>query len=141
MGILAYELLTGVSPWTAIENKEALKQEIKSKRVTLPASVTPSVTQFIEMLLRKDARDRLGTRSDADVKGAPFFCSIDWAKTAALECPPALTPPAISVTDEDAVNASRRYTDMSIIDKLPGTAAAFWMGLQVADSFPVELRE
>jgi len=140
MGVLAYELLTGSSPWAVIDDKVLLKQEIRSRTVAPPVSASPSAAEFIEMLLRKDAQHRLGTRSDAEVKEAPFFSCIDWERTAALECPPALTPPGISITDEDKGDAFGRYNEMRIAEKHPDAAPQFWMGLRVVGSFPESSR-
>ena len=135
VGILVHELLVGESPWSSIHDKRLLREEICSKKISPPSGVSPSARQFIEMLTCPDYRDRLGTNSDAEVKDAPFFGSVDWDKMAALECAPAFKPPATSVCAEEMVDAAREYFRLSRAE-VEADRPSFMMGLRVVESFP-----
>jgi len=137
VGVMAYELISGVSPWTAIDDKDILKDEIKHRRVPPPEGVSSTTGQFITNLLERDFRNRLGTMSDSDVKDATFFQSIDWVKLAALECAPAFVPPAICVAAEDRENAEETYSQLSYADEMaPRDRASISMGLRVISGYP-----
>jgi len=137
MGVLGFELLTGRSPWPSVEDKTLLKQEIKSLQVTVPVGISAETNQFITMLLQRDYRMRLGSRSDSEVKAAPFFHSIDWKKTAALETAPALTLQSDNVGVVESSQAERIYRELSQADSLaPHRRTSFSMGLRVIDRFP-----
>ena len=137
MGVLGFELLTGSSPCSSVEDKTLLKQEIKSLQVTVPVGISAETNQFITMLLQKDYRMRLGSRSDSEVKAAPFFDSIDWIKTAALETAPAFTPQSDNVGVVESSQAERMYRELSQADSLaPRRRTSCTMNLRVINGFP-----
>lgn len=139
LGVLAHELLLGESPWSSIDDKHLLRREIQHRHVHPPADVSPATGQFITMLLQKDYRMRLGSRSDSDVKDAAFFEYIDWEKTGALEAAPAFTPPANSVGDEEIAGAEQRYRELSEAEKTQPRrrrSSTSNMGLPLVSSFP-----
>jgi len=138
LGVLAYEMLTGSSPWSVIDDRQILKKHIRSQKVSTPPGISTSTGRFIDHLLKKDFRYRLGSRSDSDVKDAPFFDSIDWALTAESKSAPAFVPPKSSVGAEEMENAEELYMSLSEADRLaaPGDSALCTMGLRVADRFP-----
>lgn len=138
VGILAFELLTGDSPWSTIDDMSALKEEIANTKIRPPGSVSPPTAEFIEMLTRTDFHSRLGTNSDAKVRNAPFFGSVDWGKLAALECAPAFSPAATSVCNEETVDAAREYYRMNRAED-SADRRFFSMGLPVAGQFPLAL--
>eukprot|EP01052_Picozoa_sp_SAG31_P017670 SAG31_NODE_1219_length_9302_cov_13.527328_5_plen_104_part_00 len=73
LGVLLYELLTGVKPFVARKgNVEAMYQNIVASRFDFPESggfrfkpVKNDGRDFIRGLLKADAADRLGARSGA----------------------------------------------------------------------------
>jgi len=135
VGVLAFELLTGESPWTSIDDKRLLKEEIGTKEIISPIGISSSTDQFIGMLTRVDYRDRLGTTLDAEVRDAPFFVSVDWEKTAALQNEPAFKPPATCVCAEESIDAAREYRRLSRVED-EADEPKFTMGLRVSGSFP-----
>jgi serine/threonine protein kinase len=108
-GIVAFELLTGKSPWSSLTNTEAIKWEIVKKDVTCPSHVSSDTTNFITALLNKDYNRRLGTESDEEIKLDPFFTGVNWEAMARLECEPAFVPSAINVNKEDQDEALEHY--------------------------------
>uniref|UniRef100_T1JBX6 Ribosomal protein S6 kinase n=1 Tax=Strigamia maritima TaxID=126957 RepID=T1JBX6_STRMM len=83
IGVLTYELLTGASPFT-VEGEKNTQQEI-SKRILksnppIPGDLSSSVRDFIQRLLVKNPRKRLGGGpADAnELKRHHFFKDLDW---------------------------------------------------------------
>jgi len=92
VGILAYELFTGRSPWSSLSNMATIRAEIRTLRVLTPVEASQTAGQFIRGLLQKDHRMRLGAKSDFEVLASPFFKDVDWEAMERGETPPALTP-------------------------------------------------
>lgn len=97
VGVLTYELLTGASPFT-VEGERNTQQEI-SRRILksnppIPESLGRDVADFIQRLLVKDPRKRLGGgEEDAkELKRHPFFKCIDWNLLAQKKIPAPFTP-------------------------------------------------
>lgn len=97
VGVLTYELLTGASPFT-VEGERNTQQEI-SRRILksnppIPESLGKDVADFIQKLLVKDPRKRLGGgEEDAkELKRHPFFKSIDWNLLAQKKIPSPFKP-------------------------------------------------
>lgn len=83
VGVLAYELLTGSSPFTVegdLNSQQEISQRILKAPVPVPNSVQFEVRDFILKLLVKDPRKRLGggTKDAKDIKLHPFFKKLDW---------------------------------------------------------------
>jgi serine/threonine protein kinase len=86
MGILAFELMAGRTPWSSLDNKHVIKHEISNCRVVAPQSLSKPARNFLERLLEPDFKKRLGTDFDAEVKSASFFKQgkiggVNWAAT------------------------------------------------------------
>lgn len=137
MGVLAHEVLIGESPWKSIDDKATLKEEIRSRPIGELPGLSPETGQFINMLLQKDYRVRLGTRSDSDVKDASFFRSIDWKRTALAENAPAFLPQADNVGHEESKSANQVYRELSRSEEeCPVRRSSCSMKLPVFRSFP-----
>jgi len=91
-GVLSYELLTGCTPWSSLNDGRTLKRDILRLPIDFSYDLTEPAIEFLKNLLQRDFRDRLGTRSDRQVQRASFFEEVDWAATARLECAPAFPP-------------------------------------------------
>lgn len=118
VGVLTYELLTGASPFT-IEGERNTQSEI-SRRIlkTEPPlrGMGPEVKDFIEKLLVKDPKKRLGgNKPDAcDLKTHPFFRKIDWTRLEHRKVPAPFVP---RISDElDTSNFSEEFTKLPIND-------------------------
>jgi serine/threonine protein kinase len=81
VGILAFELLTGCSPWSTLDDTEQVKREIKGFRPhpNLPGA-SPLAGRLVASLLNPDFKARLGSRSDKDVLKHAYFQDVDWAQ-------------------------------------------------------------
>jgi serine/threonine protein kinase len=116
-GVLAYELLTGDSPWSSLTDIEKIKREIHASIISPPVNVSPAASRFVMSLLCRDVEKRLGTVADEDIKKCKFFSKlIDWNKMINLDFPPAFAPGQINVKPEDQQSALNRYFDMVDVD-------------------------
>lgn len=117
VGVLAYELLTGASPFT-VEGEQNSQQEISQRilrtPVPVPHTVKSEVRDFILKLLVKDPRKRLGggVKDAKDIKLHPFFKEIDWDLLAKKQIPAPFKP---KIRDElDTSNFSDEFTKLPI---------------------------
>jgi len=89
VGILAFELLTGCTPWSSLDDRKVIRHEILNSVVLPPRSLSTKAAQLVRALLHHDVDARLGSPSDQDLLSAPFFEGIDWAATASQSTAPA----------------------------------------------------
>lgn len=130
VGILAYELMTGCSPWSSILDKKVIKREIQGTRVMPSSRMSNNAGKFISSLLVHDRKKRLGSKSPSELRNSPFFNSIDWDATEKLQAPPAFVPEAVCTSPADRDAALDMYID-------GGNRPASWFaGLEVVDSKP-----
>lgn len=63
MGVLTYELLTGASPFTVVEQQNSqvdISRRIQKVDPVLPSTLNDTVKDFILKMLHKDPKKRLG---------------------------------------------------------------------------------
>lgn len=118
VGVLTYELLTGASPFT-IEGERNTQSDI-SRRIlkTDPPmrGMGPEVKDFIERLLVKDPKRRLGgNKADAnDLKSHPFFRKLNWSLLEQRKIRPPFVP---TIKNElDTSNFSDEFTKQPASD-------------------------
>jgi len=109
MGILAFELSTGRTPWSSLEDRPLIKHEILKCVVMAPKNVSAKAAQFIGGLLQKNFRSRLGTARDSDLKKALFFQGLDWSAMARGETAPAFVCGPATVAEGDRRSALEAY--------------------------------
>uniref|UniRef100_A0A1A9WI21 non-specific serine/threonine protein kinase n=1 Tax=Glossina brevipalpis TaxID=37001 RepID=A0A1A9WI21_9MUSC len=119
VGVLAYELVTGASPFTAVEQQNSqsdISRQIQKVDPVLPPTLGETVKDFILKMLHKDPKKRLGgnKKCASDIKNHPFFRGINWneLKTKRLKAP---FKPTLN-GDEDTQNFSEEFTKQPIID-------------------------
>ncbi|GAB0492589.1 hypothetical protein MMPV_003857 [Pyropia vietnamensis] len=83
LGVLAYELLCGQTPFHAEEINDVFVR-ILTADVEYPSHLTPTAISLISGLLTRPLASRLGCGPGgwADVRAHPFFATIDWAVAA-----------------------------------------------------------
>eukprot|EP00170_Pyropia_yezoensis_P006756 contig_27547_g6778 len=86
LGILAYELLVGRTPFYSARREEVYAR-IESAPLRFPRHLSSSVTSLLRGLLDRNPATRLGMGSDGleAVKRHPWFASVDWAGVVAKE--------------------------------------------------------
>lgn len=115
VGVLTYELLTGASPFT-VEGERNTQQEI-SRRILkssppIPEDLSLEVRDFIQKLLVKNPRKRLGGGpTDAlELKKHNFFKGLDWEKLSKKQI---LAPFIPKISNElDVSNFAEEFTAM-----------------------------
>jgi serine/threonine protein kinase len=113
LGVLAYELFTGNTPWSDMTDTKLICIEIISKKVNPPNFLSKGACKFVNGLLSKDYRVRLGTKQDAEIRSCLFFKHINWNKMLRLEHQPAFVPSAdINVDMEDRKASVNAFGDM-----------------------------
>ena len=85
LGVIAYEFLTGTLPFND-ESPEKIFQNILSKEIEWPpvgygeGQIHPIAKDFLEKLLRRDPKQRLGAvEGTKELKRHPFFAGINWS--------------------------------------------------------------
>ncbi|OAA58304.1 serine/threonine-protein kinase [Cordyceps fumosorosea ARSEF 2679] len=107
LGVLLYEMLTGLPPYYD-ENTNEMYRKILSEPLHFPDIVPPAAKDLLTKLLNRDPRQRLGANGSAEIKAHPFFHAIDWRKLLQRKYEPTFKP---SVADAlDTGNFDRDFT-------------------------------
>ncbi|KAJ3370995.1 hypothetical protein GGF31_003725 [Allomyces arbusculus] len=77
LGILLYEMLTGLPPYYD-ENVNEMYRKILYAPLTFPADVPPLAQDLLTKLLDRDPDKRLGAKGAAEIKAHGFWAPIDW---------------------------------------------------------------
>uniref|UniRef100_L7M026 non-specific serine/threonine protein kinase n=1 Tax=Rhipicephalus pulchellus TaxID=72859 RepID=L7M026_RHIPC len=115
VGVLTFELLTGSSPFTVEgerNNQAEISKRILKSQPPIPDRITGDVRDFIQKLLIKDPRKRLGggIEDAEEIKRHRFFKGINWDDLAAKKIPAPFVP---KVDDElDVSNFADEFTSM-----------------------------
>ncbi|KAF2864473.1 Pkinase-domain-containing protein [Piedraia hortae CBS 480.64] len=115
LGVLVYEMLTGLPPFYD-ENTNEMYRKILSEPLRFPSSeiVPPSARDLLTRLLDRNPSARLGTNGASEIKAHPFFHSIDWRKLLDRKYEPGFKP---NVQDElDTKNFDKEFTSEAPTD-------------------------
>lgn len=78
LGMLIYEMLTGLPPWYTRDRKK-LYSRLRSAPLEFPAYISPNARELLSGLLTRDPAARLGSERDAhEIVTQPFFEGLDW---------------------------------------------------------------
>jgi len=93
LGVLLYEMLIGQPPFDA-DSEDELFPAILRNKVMFPAWLGVEAKDCTNRLLIKEVPKRLGCgpRGGAELKGHPFFKSLDWVKLEARQIEPPFKP-------------------------------------------------
>ncbi|KAF8368295.1 rskn-2 [Pristionchus pacificus] len=112
MGVIAFELLTGCSPFTVdggANSSRDIAKRILTKPVPFPKTMDAQAKTFITSLLDKKLERRLGFKGVNEIKNHPFLADIDWDAAANRHMKPFTVP---SLTSEvDVGNFSNEFTN------------------------------
>ncbi|CAN0905806.1 Probable serine/threonine protein kinase IRE4 [Linum grandiflorum] len=87
VGIILFELITGIPPFTA-EQPEMIFDNILNRKIpwpSVPGEMSRDAQDLIERLLIHNPDQRLGANGPSEVKSHPFFRGVDWENLASLE--------------------------------------------------------
>uniref|UniRef100_A0A1A9WAA5 non-specific serine/threonine protein kinase n=1 Tax=Glossina brevipalpis TaxID=37001 RepID=A0A1A9WAA5_9MUSC len=119
VGVLTYELLTGASPFTVVEQQNSqsdISRRIQKVDPVLPPTLGETVKDFILKMLHKDPKKRLGgnKKCASDIKNHPFFRGINWNELKSKRRKAPFKPTLNG--DEDTQNFSEEFTKQPVID-------------------------
>lgn len=119
VGVLTYELLTGASPFTVVEQQNSqsdISRRIQKVDPVLPPSLGENVKDFILKMLHKDPKKRLGGNccNAAEIKNHPFFRGINWSDLRSKRLKAPFKPTLES--EDDTQNFSEEFTKQPVID-------------------------
>ncbi|KAM3563678.1 hypothetical protein MY1884_001147 [Beauveria asiatica] len=115
LGVLLYEMLTGLPPYYD-ENTNEMYRKILSEPLHFPDIVPPAAKDLLTKLLNRDPKQRLGANGSAEIKAHPFFHAIDWRKLLQRKYEPTFKP---SVADAlDVINFDTVFTNELPSDSL-----------------------
>lgn len=97
LGVLLYEMLTGLPPFYD-ENTNEMYRKILSEPLHFPGPevVPPAAKDLLTKLLNRDPEHRLGAGGSAEIKAHPFFHAIDWRKLLQRKYEPTFKPRVVS---------------------------------------------
>eukprot|EP01018_Ginkgo_biloba_P034997 Gb_17287 [translate_table: standard] len=80
VGVILFELLTGIPPFNA-EHPQTIFDNILNRKIPwphVPEEMSYQAKDLIDKLLTEDPNQRLGAKGAAEVKRHPFFKDINW---------------------------------------------------------------
>jgi serum/glucocorticoid-regulated kinase 2 len=100
LGVLLYEMLTGLPPFYD-ENTNEMYRKILSQPLDFPGNdiVPPAAKDLLTKLLNRNPAERLGANGSAEIKSHPFFHAIDWRKLLQRKYEPTFKPNVTNALD------------------------------------------
>lgn len=97
LGVLLYEMLTGLPPFYD-ENTNEMYRKILGEPLHFPSQdiVPPAAKDLLTKLLNREPAQRLGANGSAEIKAHPFFHAIDWRKLLQRKYEPTFKPNVVS---------------------------------------------
>jgi serine/threonine protein kinase len=93
LGILLYEMLTGLPPFYS-ENINEMYELILRSPLRFPDSVSPAARSLLKGLLDRDPAKRIGSgpTDGGELRSHPFFASVNWDTMFQRKIPPPFVP-------------------------------------------------
>lgn len=115
LGVLLYEMLTGLPPFYD-ENTNEMYRKILQNPLRFPEEVGADARSLLTQLLDRDPARRLGVNGAQEIKNHPFFKVIDWKKLLQKKIQPPFKPAVASAIDTS--NFDSEFTAEPPIDSV-----------------------
>ncbi|PWN36988.1 putative proliferation-associated serine/threonine protein kinase [Meira miltonrushii] len=116
LGVLLYEMLTGLPPFYS-EDVNEMYRKILQDPLRFGDEVSRDARSILILLLNRDPSKRLGTHGAADIKNHEFFSKhIDWNKLMAKKVQPPFKPAVASAVDTS--NFDPEFTSEQPVDSV-----------------------
>ena len=118
LGVLLYEMLTGLPPFYS-EDVNEMYRKILREPLTFPSDVREDARDLLKGLLQRDTSVRLGSPPGgaADIRNHPFFTKyIDWGLLLAKKVQPPFKPGVVSAFDTS--NFDPEFTSEPALDSV-----------------------
>jgi serine/threonine protein kinase len=101
LGVLLYEMLTGLPPFYD-ENTNEMYRKILQEPLHFPGpEIVPAAAKdLLQKLLDRNPERRLGAGGAAEIKAHHFFAGIDWRKLLQRKYEPSFKPSVVSDSSE-----------------------------------------
>ncbi|XP_069573430.1 serine/threonine-protein kinase N2 [Brachyistius frenatus] len=118
LGVLAYEMLVGESPFPG-DDEEEVFDSIVNDDVSYPRFLSPDSVSLMQKLLQKKPDLRLGAGEDdaAEIKAHQFFQGTDWDALLTKKAKPPFLP--VIRAPQDVSNFDEEFTRLKPVLTLP----------------------
>eukprot|EP00943_MAST-04B_sp_MAST-4B-sp1_P007934 g7934.t1 len=112
LGMLLYEMLTGLPPWYTKDRRELFRR-IQSAPLVFPSHVSSRATSIIRGFLERNVKKRLGSKKQNGVEGIKnheFFDGLDWDRLFQRKVRTPFAPKRSQLGEADVSNFDKTFT-------------------------------